>query len=230
MKSVRYRFRSVLAVLFAAVLCSATAAAQELTFKLDPASSRVEFSLSDFLHTVHGRFLFTRGTLRFDPATGVAGGELIADATSGNSGNSLRDGIMHRDVLESKKYPEIIFTPQHVDGKFAADGTSKVEIKGIMTLHGQQHPMTIPVALNVAQDRAVADAHFTIPYVRWGLKDPSVLFLRVTKTTDVTVHVEGRLTATRPPVAGPAAPAAASIPPPQITSTALPAAPPPAAP
>lgn len=227
MRSWPVRLRSILAVLFLAVLCSAaTAAAAELTFKLDPVPSRVEFSVSDFLHTVHGEILFKRGTLRFDPATGVAGGKLVVDATSADSGNSLRDGIMHRDVLESKKFPEITFTPQHIRGRVAAQGTSQVEIEGIMTLHGRAHPMTIPVSVQAAKGRAAADAQFTIPYVRWGLKDPSVLFFRVTKTTAVKVHVVGRLTATPPAVAGPpAAPAPSG---PQVTSGPAPAPPPPA--
>jgi len=202
------RIRYILAVLFVAVLCAAPAAsAEEMVFELDPALSRIEFTVSAVLHTVHGQFQLKRGSIRFDPATGMASGELVVDATSANSGNKMRDGIMHEDVLESQKYPEITFALQHVRGNLTTDGTSQVEMQGIMTLHGQPHPMTITVPVRVSQGQASADVPFTVPFIQWGLKDPSVLFLRVKNTVGVTVHAVGRFTAApSPAIAGPGDP------------------------
>lgn len=41
--------------------------------------------------------------------------------------------------------------------------------------------------------RLKADTRFSIPFVEWGLKDPSVAFLRVKKVVEVHVKAEGRL-------------------------------------
>src|SRR5207237_6066523 len=90
------------------------AAAQEIVFKLDPRRSQVEFTLGATLHTVHGQLAFKQGTVRFNRATGHSEGVLVVDATTANTGNTGRDNKMHRQILESQKYPEIIFRPQQV--------------------------------------------------------------------------------------------------------------------
>jgi hypothetical protein len=42
-------------------------------------------------------------------------------------------------------------------------------------------------------DHVTARGSLTIPYVEWGLDDPSFLLLRVSKTVDVTLEVAGTL-------------------------------------
>ncbi|MGO9230669.1 MAG: YceI family protein, partial [Bryobacteraceae bacterium] len=84
-------------------------AAQELSLEMDPAQSKVDFTLGDVLHTVHGTFQLKRGAIRFDPASGRAFGELLVDARSGASGNDTRDRKMHKEILESQRFPDIVF-------------------------------------------------------------------------------------------------------------------------
>ena len=36
-------------------------------------------------------------------------------------------------------------------------------------------------------DEVVASSHFAIPYVDWGMKDPSVLFLKVDKQVNIDI-------------------------------------------
>src|SRR5215469_18740584 len=107
---------------------AAAAHSEQRTFTLDPAKSKIEFSLGATMHTVHGSFHLKRGSIQFDDATGLATGELVVDALSGESGNSGRDKNMHKDVLESARYSEIVFTPQHIKGTVAANGKSQVDI------------------------------------------------------------------------------------------------------
>lgn len=172
---------------------AALASAQEKVFQLDPAQSRVNFTLGDVLHTVHGTFHLKSGTIRFNPATGEASGSLVVDATSGNSGNQSRDRRMHRQILQDQTYPEIVFTPQHVSGKLEPEGTSQIELQGLMSLHGQQHPMTVAMPVQLSHDQASADVHFVVPYVKWGLKNPSTFILRVSDKVNIDVHAVGHL-------------------------------------
>ena len=67
-----------------------TIPAPQKAFAIDPAKTKVEFTLGSLLHTVHGDFRLKTGTLRFDPQTGKASGELVVDAASGESGSQRR--------------------------------------------------------------------------------------------------------------------------------------------
>jgi polyisoprenoid-binding protein YceI len=176
----------------AQVLFAAQGTAQEKVFTADPAQSHVEFTLSASLHTVHGTFRLKSGTLRFNTATGVADGQLVVDAESGDSGNQSRDGKMKKEILETQKYPEIVFTAQRVKGTIAAQGKSQVELDGIMVLHGQPHPMELTVPIEVIGGVVSADVPFEVPYVKWGLKNPSTFILRVSDKVQITVHMVGR--------------------------------------
>src|SRR5580692_4863676 len=90
--------------------------AQQTALELDPARTAVHFTLKTSLHTVHGTFRLKSGKVSFDPATGKLSGLLVVDATSGESGNSGRDSKMHREIIESQKYPEITFAPVEIEG------------------------------------------------------------------------------------------------------------------
>lgn len=185
------RFRCVVIVLL--VSLAPLAFGQTTTFIADPNQSQVNFTLGDVLHTVHGTFRLKSGKLSFNPSTGAASGELVMDADSGDSGSNARDRKMKKDILETHKYPDVVFTPQEVKGAIALQGKSQVELDGIMTLHGQPHPMALHVPLTVNGDTASADISFEIPYVQWGLKNPSTLFLRVSDKVEINVHIVGSL-------------------------------------
>lgn len=188
------RLAGLCAALLGVALSAAAANAQEMVFQIDPAQSHVTFTLGATLHTVHGTFQMKSGAIRFNPATGNASGALVVDATSGKSGNERRDRRMHRQILEDQKYPEIVFAPQHVSGRLTPEGTSQMELQGQMTLHGQQHPMKVTMPVQVSRDQASADARFIVPYVQWGLKNPSTFVLRVSDKVTIDVHAAGRLT------------------------------------
>jgi polyisoprenoid-binding protein YceI len=187
------RNRLTLAFVLLAGLFASSAVAQEAVFELDPAQTHVNFTLGDVLHTVHGTFKLKRGTIKFDPATGHASGLVVVDATSGDSGGRARDHKMHKDILESAKYPEITFTPEQVQGQVLPQGDFKVQVLGTFTMHGSGHPLTLVVQAHLAGEQLTADTHFTIPYVSWGLKNPSTLFLRVNDTVDIAIQAVGQI-------------------------------------
>jgi polyisoprenoid-binding protein YceI len=166
---------------------------QSAILQLDTAKSTAGITLNATLHTVHGKFLPKRGEIRFEPGTGQISGEIVFDATSGKTGNDGRDHKMHKDVLESDKFSQITFRPDRVEGKIAESGASTVHVHGMFGLHGSDHELTIPVEVSFAAGRWTASAHFSIPYVKWGLKNPSTVFLHVGDSVEVEFHGEGKL-------------------------------------
>lgn len=195
----------------ALLLLAMGASAQETVFQLDAAQSQVQFTLAATFHAVHGTFQLKNGAIHFNQATGQAGGSLVVDATSGKTGNDRRDRRMHRQILEDQKYPEIVFTLQHVSGKLAPEGTSQMELQGLMTLHSQQHPMTLTIPVQVSHGQVSADAQFVVPYLEWGLQNPSTFILRVSDKVNVEVHVVGHL-GEQATTSGPRCPIPAGIP------------------
>lgn len=165
----------------------------EYTLQLTPDNTGIEWTLDSVLHTIHGSFELKRGNIRFDPDSGKASGEVVVETTSGESGHHPRDRRMHKGILESSKYPEAVFTPDRLDGKLAMSGTSNVKLHGMFKIHGVDHELTLDVQARVAHDRITAEITFEVPYVAWGMKDPSTLFLRVEKTVQVAVHTDTAL-------------------------------------
>src|SRR5450755_3884234 len=109
---------------FFLLVCSLPLAAAQNTIELDPARTTVSFTLPDVLHTVHGTFKLKRGSLKFDSASGAASGEIVVDVASGDSGSGARDKRMHKEILESARYPEAVFTLDRVIGELAPRGKS----------------------------------------------------------------------------------------------------------
>jgi polyisoprenoid-binding protein YceI len=190
----RIRLRTLLPGLL--LLCAVGAAtAQDMVFQVDPAQSKIDFTLGDILHTVHGTFRMKSCAIHFDPQAGTASGALLVDATSGESGSNARDKKMHKEILESAKFPEIRFTVQKFQGAMPLNGTAQLQMTGIMTLHGSDHLLTVTAPVQFANGRSSADVHFAVPYVQWGLKNPSTFLLRVSESVDIVVHVVGTVTA-----------------------------------
>jgi polyisoprenoid-binding protein YceI len=165
----------------------------ELVLMIDPPASKVRWTLDSSLHTVHGTFALKSGTLRVELASGKAGGEIVADATTGNSGNDGRDKKMHKEVLESAHYTEVIFRPDRVEGKITPQGTCAVQIHGTFVLHGSEHELTVPVQAELGTDHWSGSAKFDIPYIDWGLKNPSSFLLKANHVVNVELELKGSL-------------------------------------
>ena len=146
----------------------------EVILHLDPAQSKLHWTLGSTLHTVHGTFALKRGEVRFDPASGSASGEIVADATSGASGNEGRDKKMHREILESSRYGEVIFRPT-------------------FHLHGSEHELTVPIDAELAGDHWKGSAKFVVPYIQWGLKSPNTFLLKADPVVEIELEMSGAL-------------------------------------
>jgi polyisoprenoid-binding protein YceI len=167
--------------------------AGEIVLGLDPDQSKIHWALGTTLHTVHGTFSFKNGTLHLDPASGKASGEIVVHATSGASGNDSRDKKMHKEVLESGRYAEIVFRPDRVDGKVLPQGSFTAQVHGVFILHGSEHELTVPVQAELAGDHWTGNAKFSVPFIDWGLKNPSTFLLKVNHAVDIELEMKGRL-------------------------------------
>jgi len=165
--------------------------AQDTAFQLDPAQTSVKFTVGDVLHTVRGTFRLKRGLLEFEPASGKISGEIVVDAQSGNSGSGMRDRKMHKEILESDRYPEIAFHPDRIEGAVARQGKSSVRVHGMFNIHGVDREITVPAEVEMSADHWTATVHFTVPYAKWGMKNPSTLFLRVNDSVEIDLMAAG---------------------------------------
>ena len=165
-------------------------AGQDIDYRFDPAHSSVTFTLGDVLHTVRGTFNLKQGDIEV-AAGGKVSGQIVVDATSGDSGSGMRDRKMHKEVLESARYPEISFRPDRIEGAVRSAGKSSVMVHGMFNIHGADREITVPAQVETDADHWTATVHFTIPYQKWGIKNPSTLFLRVNDTVEIDLAARG---------------------------------------
>ena len=171
-----------------------TAFAQHETFTVNPQTSQVSFGLSATGHHVDGTFHVQDGVIAFDPSAQTISGSVVVAAGSGNSGDKNRDKKMDSEVLNTDKYTDITFQPKSYTGKLAPTGDSNIQVSGIFTLHGSTHNITVPMHVHIAGSSLEAKGQFQVPYVKWGLKNPSVFILKVAKVVDIQLDLKGGLT------------------------------------
>jgi polyisoprenoid-binding protein YceI len=160
---------------------------------LDTARSEVHFTLTDTLHTVKGTFHLQQGDITFDRATGHATGSILVDALSGKSGNPVRDHRMTKDELKAPDYKTVAFAPTRFSGTFNPAGDSTLQVHGLFTLLGTPHEIEVPMQVQVSGDQIHAVGSFVVPYVQWGLKDPSTFMIHVDKEVHVDLDLSGTL-------------------------------------
>jgi polyisoprenoid-binding protein YceI len=181
-------------ILFACGAAQAVpSATDEIVYELNPAQTEINFTLPDVLHTVHGTFQLKSGTVRFDPATGAASGAVIVDVTSGASGSAARDRKMHKEILESGRYPEAVFTPERVEGRFSPEGVAELQVHGLFKIHGGEHEIIFQTRVETKGDQLVVNMHGVLPYVQWGMKNPSTFILRVSDKVQLDIHATGHI-------------------------------------
>jgi len=168
--------------------------AQHQTFTVNADASQVAFSLGGSDHGTHGTFHVQSGTVDFDPSAARISGSVVVAAGSGDSGNKSRDHKMTTDVLDAAHFAEVTFAPQSYQGTIAPSGDSTIQVSGTFTLHGAPHQITVPMQIHIDGTACMAKTQFMVPYVKWGLKDPSVFILKVAKEVTIDLTLSGRLT------------------------------------
>lgn len=181
------------ATLFLTVLSAATAFAQHQTLTIDPAGSEVRMKLNTTHEVVDGTFHVQSGTVEFDRTHATISGIVIVAAGSGSTGNGSRDKKMNKDILKADQFTTVTFAPTSYSGTLAATGDSTIQVSGVFTLLGTPHDITLPMQVHVDASKATAKTQFTVPYVQWGLRNPSFLFWKAENTVTITLTLLGNI-------------------------------------
>lgn len=180
-------------VAVAMLLLTGVAAAQTQShYVVDSGQSSVQFDLQGS-HEVKGSFHVTSGDIVFDRASGQMSGKIVVDATSGNSGEGSRDKKMKNDVLQVPSFPSVVFEPTAYTGQLAPSGTSQIQVKGNFTIIGKPHEITVPMTVQITGAQCTATGSFMVPYVAWGMKDPSIFMLKVGKQVKIDLTLAGHI-------------------------------------
>jgi polyisoprenoid-binding protein YceI len=177
----------------AAALLAHTAFAQHQTFAVNPDASEVKMTLKTNHEIVNGTFHVQSGTIEFDRSAQKIGGSVVVAAGSGKTGNDSRDKKMDKDILKVDQYTTVSFAPKSYAGTIAPSGDSTIQVSGVFTLLGTPHDLTIPMQVHLEGSRATAKAHFIVPYVQWGLKNPSFLMWKAENDVAIDLSLAGQL-------------------------------------
>ncbi len=176
----------------AAVLAPA-ALAQHQTFVVNPDASEVKMTLKTTHELVNGTFHIQSGAIGFDRGTPQMSGSVVVLAGSGNTGNGSRDKKMNKDILQVEQHATVSFEPKTYTGDLAPSGDSNLQVTGIFTLLGTPHEIIVPMLVHLDGTSTTAKAHFVVPYVQWGLKNPSFLIWKAADDVAIDVNLVGTI-------------------------------------
>ena len=182
-----------LAVLALAAALTPAALAQRQTFAVNPDASQIKITLNTTHEVVIGAFHVQSGSIQFDRNTPNMSGSVVVLAGSGNTGNGSRDKRMNKEILKVEQYANVTFEPKNYTGAIAPSGDSSIQATGTFTLLGTPHQITIPLLVHLEGTTATAKAHFVVPYIQWGLKDPSFLIWKADKDVAIDLFLTGAL-------------------------------------
>ncbi|HTX77224.1 MAG TPA: YceI family protein [Terracidiphilus sp.] len=185
--------RSFAALGLAAILAPA-ALAQHRTFVVNPDASQVRMTLKTTHELVSGAFHVQSGSIEFDPGAPAMSGSIVVLAGSGNTGNGSRDKKMNKDILKVEQFPTVSFEPRSYTGVIAPSGDSTIQVTGIFTLLGVPHQIAVPMQVHLDGARVTAKAEFVVPYVQWGLKNPSFLIWKAENDVVIDLNLMGTIT------------------------------------
>lgn len=125
--------------------------------------------------TAVGRTSKLTGTLEFDGQT-ITAVQVQADLTTLKSDNSMRDGTLRRQALETEKFPTASFalTSPITIGTVPADGASvKTTTTGDLTLHGVTRTITIDLEGQLTNGMVAVVGATDITFADFGIAQPS---------------------------------------------------------
>src|ERR1700761_5791950 len=182
-----------LAVFAIAVVLAPTILAQHQTFAIKPDASEVKMTLNTTHEVVHGTFHIQPGSIEFDRSVPKISGSVVVLAGSGKTGNDSRDKKMNKDILKVDQYATVSFAPKSYTGTIAPSGDSTIQVSGVFTLLSNPHDLTIPMQIHMDGSKATVGGQFVVPYVQWGLKNPSFMFWKAENDVAIDLDLVGQV-------------------------------------
>ncbi|HEY0547742.1 MAG TPA: YceI family protein [Pyrinomonadaceae bacterium] len=85
------------------------------------------------------------------------------------------DHMMRADVLETAKYPEIVFTSTSVTAQRLGEGRYRARVIGDLTLHGvTQHNLWIQAEVTIKEEKLRAQGQFSLKQTDYQIKPVKV--------------------------------------------------------
>jgi polyisoprenoid-binding protein YceI len=181
------------AVLALALMFTPAALAQHQTFAVNPDASEVKMKLNTTHEVVNGTFHIQSGSIEFDRGNPKMSGSVAVLAGSGKTGNDSRDKKMNKDILKVDQYTTVSFAAKTYTGTIAPSGDSTIQVSGVLTLLGTPHDLTIPMQIHIDVSKATATTQFVVPYVQWGLKNPSFMFWKAENDVAIVLDLVGQV-------------------------------------
>lgn len=92
-----------------------------------------------------------------------------------------------------EQFATVTFQPETYSGNLAPSGDSNIQVTGIFTLLGTPHEITVPMKIHIEGAGATAKGHFVVPYVQWGLKNPSFLIWKADDDVAIDLNLVGHV-------------------------------------
>ncbi|MGA2252945.1 YceI family protein [Terracidiphilus sp.] len=181
------------AVFVLAVILAPAALAQHQTFAVNLDASEIKMTLKTTHEVVHGTFHIQSGSIEFDRGNHKMSGSVAILAGSGKTGNDSRDKKMNKDILKVDQYTTVSFAPKTYSGTIALSGDSTIQVSGVFTLLGNPHDLTIPIQIHIDGSKATVKGQFVVPYVQWGLKNPSFMFWKAENDVAIDLNLVGQV-------------------------------------
>jgi len=167
-----------------------------MSFRIDPAESRVWFDADARFSTFRGQGQKVAGrlTLLSSSPPQVADASVSIDAASLDTGNVERDADMRSQFLEVQRFPTIEFritevlTPRPV-----STGTDwDVVLQGRLAIHGVVREVQVPTTVRLASDRITAQGHVRLDMRDFNIRVPRLLFVPMKSEVLVGFEVVAR--------------------------------------
>lgn len=165
------------------------AAAQQhvrpLRYRLEVAGSTVKWQLPSTFETVKGEVPVFHGTIEASPLPSGAWdvqARIVVPAAAMRTGNRRRDSRMRGRILETARYPEIVFELTRFTGdlsRLRPGENFTAQIAGDLTVHGRVAPVQLPIDVYVFADHVEVAGSFPLNFKEYGMRDPSIGPIRV---------------------------------------------------
>jgi len=181
-------------MLSVSLLAATVAFADPSMFTVEPgnAATLVQFKSQATLETVVGKTRTATGFVELGDSAGRS--EIHVDLASLKTGISKRDQDMRDDFLQTKQYPEAVFTVTQLDlpqTGLTENTRTRVTVKGNLTLHGttrEVEPETY-LTLGTGSQTLRIESAFVVKLPDYNIARPQFLLLRLAEEQNISVDI-----------------------------------------